>query len=194
MLDDLRNVIKGEKTATWDDYGKVHYTGISRETTEDIADLLDGNNGVKLSYDDIRKGLEAIIKDSGAENIAAAKRIEFALDRRLREGYTDSYGTRYEPNENYMNFLQGKEYVSPEEYDRQRAEKMLEEEGIPLFSLSEEQAKEVNDYIDKVYEDKTLDDRFKEDVTRRLSRVENYNDYEKIKQEIQEYKDKSSIS
>ena len=200
MLNDLDNAIKGERSATWDNYGELHYTGVTRETTEDIANLLDGNNGVKLSYDDIRKGLEAIIKDNGAENIAAAKRIEMALDRRLREGFTDSYGTEYEPNENYKNFLEGKDYIDPAEYEEQLAEKKIaeenekyeqpEEEDIPLFSLSEEQQKEVSDYADKLEKDTTLDEDFATKIFNRLNKVDNYEDFKKIKQEVDEYKGK----
>jgi hypothetical protein len=42
MLQDLNNAIKGERTATEDVFGNLNYTGITRETTQDIADLLDG--------------------------------------------------------------------------------------------------------------------------------------------------------
>lgn len=195
MLYDLNNAIKGERTATWDDYGELHYTGVTRETVQDIADLLDGKNGVKLSYDDIRKGLEAIIKDEGSENIAAAKRIEMVLDKRLREGYTDSYGTEYEPNDNYLNFLAGKDFIDPAEYDKQVQDKLIadyeaENDDGTLFSLSEKEQKEVNDYADKLFEDKTLDENFATDVYDRLKRVQNYADFENIKQEVSDYKDK----
>jgi len=194
MLQDLNNAIKGERvwSQNGEGYGAESYynvSGITREVTDDIADLLDGNNGVKLSYDDIRKGLNAIIEDHGAENIAAAKRIEMVLDKRLREGYTDSYGTEYPANENYQNFLEGKEYTDPAEYERQQAQKMMNDDGM-LFSLSEEQQKEVNDYADKLFEDKTLDENFATDVYDRLKRVQNYPDFENIKQEVSDYKDK----
>ena len=197
MLQDLNNVIKGEKQWNWGDniggeYGtesNYKVTGMKREATQDIADLLDGNNGVKLSYDDIRKGLNAIIEDHGAENIAAAKRIEMVLDKRLREGYTDSYGTEYPANENYQKFLEGKDYTDPDEYERQQAENMMTDDGT-LFSLSEEEQKEVNDYADKLFEDKTLDENFATDVYDRLKRVQNYSDFENIKQEVSDYKDK----
>ena len=194
MLMDLRNVIKGERTATWDDYGTLRYTGTTREATQDIVDLLDGNNGVKLSYDDIRKGLEAIIKDKGSENIAAAKRIEMVLDKRLRDGYTDSYGTTYEANENYLNFLEGKDYIDPAEYERQRAEEMIaqENENDTLFSLNEEQQKEVTDYINKINEDTTLDDNFKDQILNKFDNLNNYKQFEDIKQEVDDYNKKRS--
>lgn len=184
MLRDLNNVIKGERTATWDDYGELRYSGVTRETTKDIADLLDGKNGVKLSYDDIRKGLEAIIKDQGSENIAAAKRIEMVLDNRLRKGYTDSYGAAYEPNENYKNFLQGKKYIEPAEYEQQRAEEMIAREN----GLTEKQTNEINDYIKEISNDTTLDDTFKEQTLNKFDDLTNYEQFNDIKQDVAEYK------
>lgn len=190
MLQDLNNAVKGEKSATWNDYGELRYTGTSRETTQDIADLLDGNNGVKLSYEDIRKGLNAIIEDKGSENIAAAKRIEMVLDKRLREGYTDSYGDSYEPNENYLNFLAGRDFIEPAEYERQVAERMATDDGT-LFSLSEEQQNEVNDYISKLNNDTTIDDNFKDQILTRFDNLTDYKQFENIKQDVEDYKEKA---
>lgn len=190
MIQDLNNVVKGEKSATWNDYGELRYTGTKREATQDIVDLLDGNNGVKLSYDDIRKGLNAIIEDKGSENIAAAKRIEMVLDKRLREGYTDSYGDYYEPNENYLNFLAGKDFIEPAEYERQIAERMATENGT-LFSLSEQEQQEVNDYINKINNDTTLDDNFKDQILNKFDNLTDYKQFENIKQEVDDYKDKA---
>lgn len=192
MLRDLNNVIKGERFASWDKNGELIYTGVTREATKDIIDLLDGNNGVKLSYEDIRKGLEAIIKDNGAENIAAAKRIEMVLDNRLRQGYTDSFGATYEPNENYLNFLAGKDFIDPAEYEKQRADRMIaEEDDGTLFSLSEEEQKEVNDYINTLNQDTTLDDNFKEQILSKFDNLNTYRQFENIKQEVEDYKDET---
>ena len=60
---------------------------------------------------DIRKGLEAIIEDHGAENIAVAKRIELALDKRLREGYTDVSGYEIPADEGYLKLMEEKEII-----------------------------------------------------------------------------------
>ncbi len=60
---------------------------------------------VKMSYDDIRKGLNAIIKDNGAENIAAAKKIEFELNDRLLKGYIDDDGYEIPADQDYINLL-----------------------------------------------------------------------------------------
>lgn len=111
MLNDLQNSIKGERGFNdrlyYDSGGEQGFYGVSRQTTDDIADLLDNYN---YSYADIEKGLKAIIEDNGKENIAVAKRIEFALDERLRLGYKDAQGYNIPPNGNYINFLRGQEW------------------------------------------------------------------------------------
>lgn len=112
MLDDLHNSIKGEKVWTEEFnpatglFENAYVTGTKRQTTSDIAYLLDNYN---YTYADIEKGLKAIIEDDGKENIAVAKRIEFMLDERLREGYTSIDGTEIPANQEYINLLQGME-------------------------------------------------------------------------------------
>lgn len=110
MLGELEGSIKGERFIIGDisqvGNGDFEYSGTKRFTTDSIAELLDGVDGqYKLSYDDIRKGLNAIIEDHGKENIAAAKRIEFVLDDRLRNGYTTLEGYQIEPNQEYLDTL-----------------------------------------------------------------------------------------
>ena len=115
MLGDLERSIKGKRE--YNDYlyyesgGEQGFYGTERQTTNDIAELLDGLDGkYKLSYEDIRKGLNAIINDEGAENNAASKRIEFYLDQRLRNGYTTVDGVEVPANSEYLNTLRGKEF------------------------------------------------------------------------------------
>lgn len=110
MLNDLQNSVKGERMPIYDETGNMTYTGTTRQTTDDIASLLDSQ--YNYSYADIEKGLNAIIEDNGKENIAVAKRIEFALNDRLINGYTDITGTEIPPNQDYINLLRGKEYTS----------------------------------------------------------------------------------
>jgi hypothetical protein len=115
MLEELNDSIKGERYIIGDTsqnaYGDYEYSGTKRMTSPDIEYLLDNFN---YTYTDIEKGLRAIIEDHGAENIAVAKRIEFILDERLRNGY-DTFGTmsiyepHVEPNQAYINLLQGME-------------------------------------------------------------------------------------
>lgn len=113
MLYDLKNTTKGERILTGDtsQFGNANsqqWAGIKRQTTEAIAYLKDNYN---YSYDEIQKGLEAIIKDNGAENIAVAKRIEILLDERLREGYTDPEGYEIPANEDYLEFLRTNDWT-----------------------------------------------------------------------------------
>ena len=109
MQYDLMNSTKGQRMVIGDisqtGGGDFEYTGVKRHTTPDIADLLDNYN---YTYDQIYDGLEAIIKDHGAENIAVAKRIEFALDDRLRNGYTAVDGFKIPPNQEYIDLLNEK--------------------------------------------------------------------------------------
>ncbi|MCI6191178.1 MAG: hypothetical protein MR691_14835 [Clostridium sp.] len=111
MLQDLKNSTKGERiidaNVLYETNGESGIWGTKRDVPNDIAELLDGVDGkYKLSYKDIEKGLNAIIEDHGAENNVASKRIEFYLDQRLRNGYTDFfYGDVFEPNQDYLNLV-----------------------------------------------------------------------------------------
>jgi hypothetical protein len=73
-----------------------------RNASQSIVTLRDKYN---LSYDDIRKGLKALIEDHGAENIVAAKKIEFEINDRLMNGYTDESGYEIPANQEYRNML-----------------------------------------------------------------------------------------
>lgn len=113
MLGDLKNSVKGEKSysdALYDVDG-MGYTGTKRQTTDDIAALLDGTgfNSKGYSYQEIEDALEAIIKDNGAENNAASKRVEMMLDERLRNGYTSYDGLEIPANQEYIDMLHAKE-------------------------------------------------------------------------------------
>jgi N12 class adenine-specific DNA methylase len=54
------------------------------------------------SYDDIKAGLEAIIKDNGAENIASAKRVELVIDDMLTNGFKSREGNYSNPASDYI--------------------------------------------------------------------------------------------
>lgn len=79
--------------AYYESSGERGWYGQKRFASKHIEELLD--NGVRA--EDIRKGLEAIIHDQGAENNAASKRIEFILSDRLRNGYKSWYTGEYVP-------------------------------------------------------------------------------------------------
>lgn len=111
MLWELKNSVKGEKHFNdqlyYDTSGEQGWFGTKRETSDDIAYLLD-NFG--YTYADIEKGLNAIIEDHGAENNAISKRIEFAINDRLKDGYTDfMYGQQIPANQDYVNLLMDKQ-------------------------------------------------------------------------------------
>ena len=71
MLGELQRSIKGERNYNDDLYyatnGEQGFYGTQRQTTDAIAELLDGMDGkYKYTYADIEKGLNAIIKDEGS--------------------------------------------------------------------------------------------------------------------------------
>ena len=174
MLDDLNNSQKGERFMTEDG----EWGGQSRIIADDIASLLDGENGTKYSYEDIKNGLNAIIKDNGAENKAVAKRIEFYIDQRLRNGFTTWNGEKIQPNSDYLNTLKETnikmaegtptdnttlaEEVAKEPVIRAENEKPIKAEKTPKsepkaeqnVETSTEQDKEVSKIMDKIPEER----------------------------------------
>ena len=128
LLDELQNTTKGEKWYNDEVYyqsgGEAGWGGTKRITSDSIAELRDSWG---MSYADIEKGLNAIIEDNGAENIAAAKKIEFMLNDRLMNGYKsfvrweptmDRYGN-VPPDEGYIKLINEKQIsqYSKESFD-----------------------------------------------------------------------------
>lgn len=128
MLSELQDSTRGERFYNKD---TGEYSGVKRHTSDSIASLLDSDG---MSYDQIEKGLFAIVNDEGSENNAASKRIEFEINRRLMDGYTDFYdGHRVEPNEDYLKVLRSiqspQEAVSPEQAVQDTVQKMVEQKS-----------------------------------------------------------------
>lgn len=128
MLSELQDSTRGERFYNKD---TGEYSGVKRHTSDSIASLLDSDG---MSYDQIEKGLFAIVNDEGSENNAASKRIEFEINRRLMDGYTDFYdGHRVEPNEDYLKVLrsiqQPQAAVSPEQAVQDTVQKMVEQKS-----------------------------------------------------------------
>ena len=122
LMSEWRDTTRGERFYNDQAYlnggNEEAWTGVSRNTSKSMEILLDSWH---MSYDDIEKGLNAIIEDNGAENIAAAKKIEFMLNDRLLNGYTDFYTKRaVPPNQDYINLLNEKQIneYSKEAFDR----------------------------------------------------------------------------
>lgn len=102
MLGDLQNSIKGERYTINDADGYiVGWDGTKRNTTDDIADLLDGR--YHYTYKEISDALNAII--NGEKLNACAKRIEFALNDRLMNGYTNVDGMPIPANQEYIDLM-----------------------------------------------------------------------------------------
>ena len=124
MLFDLQNGVKGERLYNdqlyYETGGEKGWMGTKRRTTDDIADLLDQWG---YTYDQIEAGLNAIIEDDGKVNNAVSKRIEFMLDNRLRNGYTDVEGRPYPADEGYINLLKEKQI---DDYRRESFDSFME--------------------------------------------------------------------
>ena len=121
LLGELNSTTKGERWYNDELYyesgGEAGFGGVKRHTSASMEELLDGWG---MSYADIEKGLNAIIEDHGAENIAAAKKLEFMLNDRLLNGYKDFYTNGYvSPNQDYINLLTEKQITeySKEAFD-----------------------------------------------------------------------------
>ena len=109
LLDEIQNSTRGERFATQVEYGDNggyhHWTGTKRYTTEGIAYLKD-NFGI--SWDNLARAAENIIKDDGAENYADANRVEMLLDNMLTYGYqslsnqNEFHSYSIPPNEAYI--------------------------------------------------------------------------------------------
>ena len=109
LLEEIHNSTRGERLATpvefGDNGGYYHWTGTKRHTTDGIAYLKD-NFGI--SWDNLAKAAESIIKDDGAENYADALRVEMLLDDMLTHGYqsltnqNEFHSYSIPPNEAYI--------------------------------------------------------------------------------------------
>jgi hypothetical protein len=109
LLEEIYNSTRGERIATpvedGDNGGYYRWTGTKRHTTDGIAYLKD-NFGI--SWDNLAKAAEAIIKDDGAENYADALRVEMLLDDMLTHGYqsltnqNEFHSYSIPPNEAYI--------------------------------------------------------------------------------------------
>lgn len=144
MLTDLKDATKAERYMT----EEGEFGGVKRNVVSDIAELLDGENGVKYSYKQIEDGLNAIIEDNGAENKAVAKRLEFYLDQRLRNGYKDSLGYDIPANKDYISMLENNQKNTQYKERLLRITKNMAE-GT---ELSKEQ------FLNKWYDKKTYDE------------------------------------
>ena len=126
MLMELADTQRGERFFNEDVYyqsgGEKGYSGVKRNTSDDIAYLLDTAG---FTYDQIEKGLKAIIQDEGAENNAVSKRIEFVLNDRLMQGHNDFYSNERVPaSQEYIDLINEKQIT---QYSREAFDALLRE-------------------------------------------------------------------
>lgn len=126
MLMELADTQRGERFFNEDVYyqsgGEKGYSGVKRNTSDDIAYLLDTAG---FTYDQIEKGLKAIIQDEGAENNAVSKRIEFVLNDRLMQGHNDFYSNERVPaSQEYIDLINEKQIT---QYSRESFDALLRE-------------------------------------------------------------------
>lgn len=124
LLSELSDSIKGERTYNeqlhYDSGGEKGWSGTKRHTSDSIAELLDQDG---MTYEQIERGLNAIINDNGQENNAISKRIEFIINDRLMNGYTDFYtGQRVPGNADYLNTLRNQQSTPQTDVQNQSAE------------------------------------------------------------------------
>lgn len=106
MLYDVKNSTKGERYTINDEDGYIiGWQGTKRNTTQDIADLKDGQ--YHYTYGQIEDALNRII--NGEKLNALAKRLEFDLHDRLVNGYTDVDGQQVPANQEYIDLMRFKQ-------------------------------------------------------------------------------------
>lgn len=146
---------------------------VPRRTSETMEYLLDT---VKMSYADIEKGLNAIIEDNGAENIAAAKKLEFVLNDRLLYGYRDDHGFEIPANQDYINLLTEKQIAEYSEEARKQffdvADAYAPQEDIAPVAETTEEISEVP--VKEKYE--AIKPERKKNTEPRLKRVKDADD------------------
>jgi len=78
---------------------KDKYSDTARSIQGEVMKQLKDSIG---NYNDIEKGLQAIIEDKGSENIASAKKIELVIDNMLSDGFTMRQGEFVKPSQEYV--------------------------------------------------------------------------------------------
>jgi len=142
---------KGERTmrpdGTW--------TGTKFSSTPEITEL---HQDYKMSYDDIKRGLNGIIKDEGEENNSASKKIEVVIDKMLKEGYRSQFDElTNKPNQEYIDTLAGKlnqqedndlSWIdeAEENYKRKLQENLAERKNDDVLTIKDETNNIVNKF------------------------------------------------
>ena len=126
---DLKTALDGGYTVKGERFMREDgsFGGSKFSSTPEIAEL---HQDYKMSYDDMRKGIQGIIDDSGKENNAASKKVEVVIDKMLRNGYQSETPDTSSPNQEYINTLSG-----------QPNQNTQADEDLPFFENGEEMSR-----------------------------------------------------
>ena len=104
LLGDIERSTPGQKLYNDEVYyrtgGEKGWMGQSRQTAEDIGTFKDQWG---YSWDELRKAAKNI--SEGVTKTVLEKRLEFLLNDRMLNGYTDMYGEQIPRNQGYINLL-----------------------------------------------------------------------------------------
>lgn len=150
MLGDLRRATRGERFVNWDTGGMGSdgiWTGQPRVMSYDLAGLKDRFG---YSYEQLQKGIQAIIDDDGKENNAVSKRIELLIHDRLAHGYVDAYsGAEIPADQEYLDFLREREIS---EYNDEAFAALMADADSYVPPIAEDMAAEVAPVAGRVRE------------------------------------------
>ena len=164
---------------------------IQAEIENRVVEAVGNNFDKEILLKRLQEASQEADKKSNIKAKTQADEDSIITNRRIRTILDDfihdiKQGKDIRQNQVYMAF-------SDPDYEVQEGNIYVEtnkEDDGALFSLSEKQQQEVLDYARNIENDNTLSADFASDIYQRLSNVQNYSEFENIKQEVQDYKDK----
>ena len=164
---------------------------LSEETKQQLRD-----RGIKyIEYDRNKEG------DREAKYREAAQDVLFSKQNNTWQQFLDNtYGkwntgtkTNFEglPSNEELQRAETKsvenEPIVAEKVQKEAPVTLLQTEDDTLFSLTEEEQQEVNNYIENLTNDDSIPDNIKNDLIDRLNNVDNYNDFKELVKEVRRY-------
>lgn len=145
--------------------------------------IMQGAGSAMLAVDNYANKVENRINNSGLTDLQKSELInqvengrkEFIKQIEQRKNEIDAQATN----------------VAQQQTVQQAEKDSVANEPIAMYSLSEEQQNEVNDYINKLTNDTTIDDNFKDQILTRFDNLTDYKQFENIKQDVEDYKEKA---
>ena len=136
LKDALETTTKGER---WT-YADGTWGGTKFRSTPEITELKEKYN---MSYKDLDRGIDGIIKDEGAENNAASKKVELVIDKMLRNGYrSQTLDDTINPNQEYLDTISGKQVDNETNQELNEESPFFTEEEDREFAEKQKQIKE----------------------------------------------------